>query len=339
MTQARSKTVLAALAFVPLVAHAAEPAPPRYAVTAHVGAPDGGWDYASFDLADRHLYIARSDAITVIDPATGKVSQLAPASRAHAVLPIPGSPLLAETDGNTATVRLIDRHTGAERARIAVGEKPDAAVFDPVTHLVLVMNAKSGTISVIDPVKAIVTKTITLKPGLEFAAIDDRRRLYVNNEDTNEMHVVDLTTGDTLPSISLQGCLEPSGLAYSTQANRLIAACANGVAAIVDPHTGKQTGTVAIGEGPDAVILDEPRALAFIPSGKSGTLEILRLSNGSVKSVGRIATATGARTGALDPKTGNLYLPTARFGLAVAGQGRPPQIAGSFAVLVVSPVR
>lgn len=338
MTNARSKMLLAAVAFVPLLAHAAAPASPAYAVTARISAPDGGWDYASVDPADRHLYVARGEAITDIDLATGKVSQLASAGHAHAVLPIPDSPMLAETDGNTGSVRLIDRHTGGERARIATGEKPDAAIFDPATRTVLVMNAKSGTISIVDPATAMVIKTITLKPGLEFAAIDGRHRLYVNNEDTNEMHVVDLATGAVQPSIPLPGCVEPSGLAFSPRADRLVAACANGVAVIVDPNLGKKVGTVAIGEGPDAVILDEPRGLAFIPSGKSGTLEILGLSNGSVKSIGRIRTAIGARTGALDPKTGNLYLPTARFGTAVAGGGRPPQIAGSFGVLVVSPV-
>lgn len=333
------KLALAAVGFVPSMVAAAPAAHPSYAVTARMSAPDGGWDYASFDPIDRRLFVARGNAITAIDVDTGNVVQLASAGKAHAVLPIPGTPLLAETDGNTGLVRLIDRRTGAVTAQIAVGEKPDAAIYDPLTKSVIIMNAKSGTVSIIDPAKAAVTSTIKLKAGLEFAAIDDRHQLYVNNEDTNEMEVVDLATGTVKTSIALPGCNEPSGLAYSPGANRLIAACANGVASIVDPQVGRQVGTVAIGIGPDAVILDEPRGLAFIPSGGAGTLEILQLSKGSVRSAGRVRTAIGARTGALDPQSGSLYLPTARFGPRAGGQERPPQIAGSFGVLVVSPVR
>lgn len=337
MIDVRWKTALVVAGCIPSLVAAAPAAKPLYAVTARIAAPDGGWDYASFDPADRRLFVARSDAVTAIDVDTGNVVQLASASRAHAVLPIPGTSLLAETDGTTGSVRLIDRHTGAVTAQIAVGEKPDAAIYDPVTNSVIVINAKSGTVSIIDPLKASLTSTISLKPGLEFAAIDDHRQLFVNNEDTNEMEVVDLATGTVKPSIALPGCLEPSGLTYSPSANRLIAACANCIASIVDPRAGRQVGTVAIGKSPDAVILDEPRGLAFIPSGGSGTLEILKLSRGSVKSIGRVGTEVGARTGALDPKTGKLYLPTARYGAAVAGQARPPQITGSFGILVVSP--
>jgi hypothetical protein len=49
----------------------------------------------------------------------------------------------------------------------------------------------------------------------------------------------------------------------------------------------------------------------------------------------RVPTEIGARTGALDPATGMIYLPTARFGPPPAGGGRPPALPGSFHILVV----
>jgi len=49
-----------------------------------------------------------------------------------------------------------------------------------------------------------------------------------------------------------------------------------------------------------------------------------------------VATQRGARTGAVDPKTGNLYLPTATYAVA-AGGGRPSAEPSTFVILVVAP--
>ena len=34
---------------------------------------DGGWDYVALDTAGHRLFIARSDRVMVVDPATGKL--------------------------------------------------------------------------------------------------------------------------------------------------------------------------------------------------------------------------------------------------------------------------
>lgn len=310
-----------------------------YAITQSIPGSDGGWDYAAFDPALRRLFVARSDAVMALDVDSGAMTPaLAPAARAHAVLPIPGTAELLVTDGTTGTARLIDKRTGAVRATLRVGEKPDAAVYDPVSRLVFVINAKAGTVSVVDPVHAVVTTTIALSPGLEYAAIDGRRHLFVNNENTNEMHVVEMATRKAGPAVALPGCTEPSGLAYSARADRLIAACTNGKAAIVDPTARKVVAMLDIGRGPDAVIIDEARHLVFIPCGESGVLEIIRLEAGGKASViQHLRTERGARTGAVDPKTGKIYLPVARFLPPVAPGSRPAPVPGSFHIIVVTP--
>jgi hypothetical protein len=50
-----------------------------------------------------------------------------------------------------------------------------------------------------------------------------------------------------------------------------------------------------------------------------------------------VKTEVGARTGALDPKTGKLYLPTASYGAPVTPGGRPLSLPGTFHIVVVSP--
>ena len=96
--------------------------------------------------------------------------------------------------------------------------------------------------------------------------------------------------------------------------------------------------TLAIGKGPDAVIFDPVRGLAFIPCGGDGVLDVIKVGDGAdAKIIQVVTTEHGARTGMVDPKTGKLYLPAATYGPPPAAGGRPPMLPGSFHLIVVSP--
>lgn len=336
--RARSFFALLAAGAIPCCASAASVpvATPVYSVAKSIAGPDGSWDYASTDAAGAHLYIARTDSVTVIDLATGAVSSLGSVQRGHAVVPLPGKKLLV-TSGTDGTVRVFDTVAKTEIASIPVGKKPDAAILNTAKSHAFVMNAAGGTVSVIDLATAKVTKTIVVKPALEFAAFGSNGMLFINNEEANEIDTVDVERGVAGKAIALPGCTAPTGLGYDKAHNRLISACDNGKAAIVDAATHKLIALVDIGEGPDAVIIDEARSLAFIPCGQSGVLDILSFAGSKVTHVATVKTEVGARTGALDPKTGALYLPTARFGPPAKPGARPAMVPGSFHVLVVRP--
>ncbi|MEG3178684.1 YncE family protein [Sphingomonas sp. RB3P16] len=325
---------LLAAAALPLVASAAPT--PAYRLTESIAGPDGGWDYARVDDAGQRLYVARGDAVTVVNLATKAVSSIEALQRGHAVVPLPGGKLLV-TSGNDGTVRLVDLANGRESASIAVGKKPDAAILDATAKHAYVMNAGSGTISVINLATAKVVKTIAVKPALEYAAFSTNDMLFVNDEDANEIETIDVVRGAMGKPIPLPGCEGPTGLGYDARHDRLIAACANGKAAIVDVTAQRLTALVAIGAGPDAVVIDAKRGLAFIPCGANGVLEILSIGGMTVERVATVKTEIGARTGALDSKTGTIYLPTAKFGPPVVGTKRQPMIPGSFHILSVRP--
>lgn len=311
-------------------------AAPDYKVTGSISGPDGSWDYARVDPAANKLYVARSNAVTVVDLATGTASSLGMLQRGHAVVPLPGGRLLA-TSGTDGTARFFNTADGAQLSSITVGKKPDAAILDATGKRAFVMNSDSGTVSVIDTATMAVTRTITAKPALEYAALVGEI-LFVNDEDLNELETIDVATGKLGKPIALTGCEGPTGLGYDAKNDRLISSCANGKAAIVDAKARKLAALVDIGKGPDAVIVDETRGLAFIPCGGDGVLDILSLASPkAVTRVGRVTTEAGARTGALDPVTGAVYLPTARFGAPAPSGGRPTPVAGSFHILVVKP--
>lgn len=304
-------------------------------VTQRIAVPDGGWDYASFDSAGNRLMVARTDGVMTIAAATGTVTpQLVAAQRLHAAFVIPGTKIGVLTSSTSGGAMLFDAATGKVTADLKTGSKPDAAVYDPVTKTVLVMDNKDGTITLIDPVAAKVTGTVTVGGALEFAAIDGQGRVFVNVEDKSELAMVDIVQRAVVRRTALPGCEEPSGLAYTTGGD-LIAACANGVAKVVEAKSGKARGDIRIGAHPDAVLYDAARDRAYVPAGGDGTLTVIDTGRGHPpRAIATVATAKGARTGAIDPKTGTVYLPVARYEAAVAG-ARPKMIRGSVEILVV----
>jgi hypothetical protein len=93
-----------------------------------------------------------------------------------------------------------------------------------------------------------------------------------------------------------------------------------------------------VGKGPDAVLFDAGRRLAFVTSGESGTLAVVSVrSPADIVLVQTVRTQLGARTGALDAQTGRLYLPTAQFKPPTKAFPFPSAIEGTFEILVLTP--
>jgi YVTN family beta-propeller protein len=316
---------------------AATAAPPHgdvLAVERRIPGPDGKWDYVSFDPARGRIYVARTYGVMVVDATTGAVTdRYGPGDRTHAVTPIPGAEVLLTTNGGDDSIRFLDATTGALVGSLHGGKAPDAAVYDPATRQVWVMNHGSGDISVVDPASRAVVATVTVGGALESAAVDGRGRLFVNEEDRNDIAVVDTLERRVVGRYRLAGCEEPTGLALA--ADRLVAACRNRTAVVVAAASGKLQAALRIGSGADAVAFDPVRRRAYVPTGEDGVVWSIDLRR-APSVLGRTPTQAGARTAALDA-AGRLYLPAAHFG-PPPGPGQRPAIApGSFVVLVARP--
>jgi DNA-binding beta-propeller fold protein YncE len=311
--------------------HAAA-APPRLAVTSEIAGPDGGWDYLSFDPVHRRLYVSRSDGTMAIDVDTGKVTpKLVDAQRTHMAVPADQGADLVITSTTAGAAVVADALTGQVRATIKTGTKPDGAFLEPTSGLVWVLDNAGAGIALIDAKAGTKVATIAVPGALESAAMDGQGKVFVNVEDKNEIAVIDVKARKLVGHYPLAGCEEPNGLAYGE--GRLVAACTNNVAKVVDPRDGKVLATLPIGPRPDTALYDPARKLVYVPTGGDGKLTLI--SPGQAKVVGVVATHTGARSQALDPKTGALYLPAADYTPGQGG-GRPTPVPGTFRILEVT---
>jgi DNA-binding beta-propeller fold protein YncE len=174
----------------------------------------------------------------------------------------------------------------------------------------------------------------------EFAATDDKGRVYVNLEDRNSLAALDPQRVSVLSVWPLAGCEEPSGLAIDAAHGRLIPVCGNKVMAVVNATSGKVLGTAPIGAGVDAAAYDPGTRLAFASCGE-GVLTVVRIgSSGRPEVVESVTTQRGARTMALDLEKHRVFLVTADFSpppgaTAEQPHPRPSIVPGSVRLLVL----
>jgi DNA-binding beta-propeller fold protein YncE len=327
---------LALLAAMTLPAVAAD-----YKIVERFKMPDGGWDYASSDPIKGLIYWSRNEGFTdVIDAKTGKLSQLKSTGNGHLAVPVAGTTLVVLPLRVPAkTIRIFDTATDKVVADVPGGETPDGATYDPFSKHVFVADRDPSEVTEVDPLAG---KSTTFSVGggkLEFPASDGLGRLFVNRSQAGEIAVIDIKTQKVTATYKMAGCDDPSGLAYADRSKLLVSSC-NGLAKVLAAETGKEVASIPIGKGPDAVIYDAVRQLAFIPCGADGVLEIISLADPShVALLQHLPTHILARTGAVDLQSGRVYLMSAEPDPSKprGGGGRPTPKDGSFEMLVIGP--
>src|SRR6202035_1097694 len=244
------------------------------------------------------------------------------------------------SNGRENTVSIFDLKTLAVSSKVKVGENPDAIVYDPATQRVFTFNGRSQDSTAIDAAKGTVLGTIKLDGKPEFAASDGKGGVWVNIEDKSELVAIDPNKLEVKAKWPLAPCQEPSGLALDKKNRRLFVGCDNKMMAVVNADTGKVLVTLPIGEGVDATAFDDEAGLAFASCGE-GVLTVVKEESSDKFSVAEnVPTQQGARTLALDSKTHNVFVVTAKFGPPPAATADNPHprrtiLPDTFVVLVI----
>jgi DNA-binding beta-propeller fold protein YncE len=307
--------VAAACASVALAsASLAAEAPGLYHIskTVPLGAPER-WDYLSFEPTSNRLFIAHSDRIDVIDLTDGKiVGQVAiDGANGTAIVPAVGKGYAGSRGGKSAVV--FDLNTLKVLKSLPAAEDTDGVIYDPASKRVFLMQGDPHSMTVIDTASDSVVMTIHLGGQPEFAAVDGQGKLYVNIEDLREIQRVDTKTGKVDATWPVKACESPHGLAIDTESHRLFTSCVNSKLLVVNATNGAIVATLPIGKHSDAAAFDSGTKRVFSSNG-DGTLSVIQQHGADqYQSLGEATTQLGARTMALDPKSGRIYLVTGEY--------------------------
>lgn len=322
-------------AFVVLVLPANAQTKTSYHIINRIQLPgDGGWDYLTSDDDANLLYVSHGNIVQVVDTKTNKVIATIEDTKG-----VHGITLASEfgkgyiSCGKDSSVVVFDTKTFKPLSRIKVnGSNPDAILYDPFSKNVFAFNGRSKNVTVIDAKLDKVIGDIPVDGKPEFAATDEKGKVYVNIEDKGKLCMINSQTLKVESCWPVAPVDEPSGLAIDNERHRLFTV-SDGHLAVIDAASGKVIASLPIGDRVDGVAFDKVLKHAYSANG-DGTMTIVGEVDGSYKAIETVKTQKGARTIAVNSNTHHIYLPTADFGEAEKGK-RPAVKPGSFIVLEI----
>lgn len=336
----------------------ADPGPYRMIASVSGGEADGLWDYATIDGPARRLYLAQ-DGVTVLDLDTGKVTPHFVIGRtfrglgmSHQAMSVNNGRTLAVSDAGANSVDFFDARTGRLVSEVTLGpvveknwRNPDSLLYEPASKLLIAVSGDSGNLSLIDTKAFAKRGEIRVGKGrLETAAADGAGRVYVNEEETGQIAVVDVAKRRVVAEFPMRDCTEPTGLVYDSTDQMVISACSNGFVKLIGVDGGEEIASIKVGAGADGLVFDPMRHALFSFGGEDGTLSVITVhGRRHIALAQTLKTRPGGRLGALDPKTGRIYIPVASFGppaapMRLPGLGEIPGLnPGTFEFLVAAP--
>ncbi len=310
-----------------------------YNVSGKISLPgEGGWDYLAVDEAGNRLFVSHGNVVQVVDLKTKTLcGTIEDTKGVHGIAFADDLGKGYISDGRDSTVTVFDMKTLKKLERIKVtGANPDAIMYDQFSHCVFVYNGRTANATVIDAKTDKVKGTIPLDGKPEFSQNDGMGHVYVNIEDQSKISVINSITMKVEKNWSLAPGEEPSGLALDNVNHRLFAVCSNKLMMVMDAQTGKMIAQLPIGDRCDGVAFDPGKKRAYSSNGE-GTMTVVQQENkDSYNVLENFPTQNGARTIALDKRTGSLYLPAAEFvAQDPASKQRPAVKPNSFFVLEI----
>lgn len=334
---------LAALSAVALCCAAAfsyaapKPGASGYHVIKTVSVPgDEGWDYVYVDSAARRVYISHATHTVVMNADTYAIEGDIPDTQGvHGIAIASDLGRGFTSNGRANTVTIFDLKTLKTIGTVKTDANPDAIIYDPASKRVFTFNGRGKNSTAINAADGTVVGTIPLNGKPEFAVADGKGSVWVNNEDTSELHHLDAQDLKELHKWPLAPCKSPSGLAGDLKSRRLIAVCDDKVSSVVDADSGKVVANPAICEGPDAAAFDPSANYFFVSCGDGNLTVIHEDSADKYTVVENVPTKRSARTLGLDLKTHKIFLPSAEFEPPAPGERRGKMKPGTFAIIVV----
>ena len=295
---------------------------------------DGGTDYLTAEPGTGRVFVSRGTHVIVIDGATGKVvGDIPDTPRTHGIALAPKSGHGFITNGGDSTVTMFDLQSLAVIKKIPVATGGmDGIMYDDFSDRIILTNHSHpiGTMVALDPKTGAIAGTVQLEDnGPEGAASDGKGKIFINNEGTSTMQVIDIEGMKVLASWPLAPCEGPTGIAYDRGSNRIFSGCGK-TSVVIDATSGKVVSTIANGDGVDALGWDPVEKLIYIPAGRDSNVTVVHQdSPDKYRVVATVATMRGAKTISVDAVKHVAYLFQPEYGPAPApAPGAPPPQPG-----------
>jgi DNA-binding beta-propeller fold protein YncE len=275
----------------------------------------GKFDFLAIDLPARRLLAAHTGngSLDVIDLDTREVVKIVPTGKAQssAVDAKTGSYYVGSSE--PAQLVTIDAAKLEVTNTVPLRGPADLIACDSQSGKVYVGHDDGQDLWVVDPAQKKVTASIHL-PGEapEDLAFDmAHRRLFQSMKTGDIVAVIDLATGTVEKTWPTAPAQSPHGMAVVPESDALLIAGGNGKLVMMSQKDGREMASTDIPPRVDQIAYDADLHRVYCASG-TGKIAIVSVENGTLRNVGEVASAPGAHSIAVDPKTHVVWIAYAK---------------------------
>jgi DNA-binding beta-propeller fold protein YncE len=271
----------------------------------------GRIDHMAVDLGRKHLFVAElgNGTVDAIDLTTGDtVHRIAGLKEPQGIGYAPAADLIAVASAGDGSVRMFWAGDFSSVGTINLGEDADNVRLDTLSGR-LVVGYGSGGLAVLDPVSRSVTGRMKLPAHPEGFRLDPAtRRAFVNVPDARQIAVVDLSTGKQVATWRVTDLRANFPMAFD-ETGAVLATVFRSPARLVllDAQSGSVRQSLPTCGDADDVFFDSTRRRIYVSCGE-GVVDVLQQEPAGYRQLGRIRTASGARTSLFVPELDRLFV-------------------------------
>jgi DNA-binding beta-propeller fold protein YncE len=275
----------------------------------------GKFDFLSIDAAKRRLLAAHTgnNSLDVIDLDAGKlVKSISTGAAQAAVADAKGEKYFVAVSKPPQAV-VVDAEKGEVVSKTALSGPADLLALNPRTGLLYVDHDDGKDVWEIDPASGKILKTVAL-PGdspedLGFDAAHER--LFQCMKNGSVVAVIELASGKVVESWPTAPAAAPHGMAVITEEHALAIAGGNGKLVLLSDKDGHVISSTDIPPRVDQIAYDKTSHRIYCASG-TGKIAVVRLTDGTLSTLGEVASSEGCHSIAVDPQTHRVWIAYAK---------------------------
>jgi DNA-binding beta-propeller fold protein YncE len=273
---------------------------------------EGRFDHLAIDVAHKHLFVSAlgNNTLEVVDVGAGtRVTSLQGMHEPQGCGFAPDFHKLYVANGKDGKLRIFDSNTLKPAGEIDFGDDADNVRYDAPRKQIWV-GYKDGVLGGIEAAtnKRVGDIFIDAHPE-SFQMEKSGPRIFVNVPDAKEIEVVDRNKKVVVTKWPVTDPTANFPMALDEVNHRLFAGCRKPARVLVlDMDSGKRAALFPCPGDTDDLFYDGARKRLYVAGGE-GFLEAFQQSSpDQYQSLGKIATASGARTGLYVPDLNRFYL-------------------------------
>jgi DNA-binding beta-propeller fold protein YncE len=313
-------TVVALIYNISALKAGAQAAPLKLKGSVDLPGYTGDFDHFAVDQARGRLLLAAEDhgTVEVFDLASGKhLRTIKGFETPHSILVRPGAATILVTDSGKGMSKLLEASTYEVKGTVTLVPGADSIGYDPAENVVYIVTGgkdvdmKTSELAAVDPDTGQKKRSLTLQDNhVEAMALESNGdRLFINLTETNKVAVIDRKTMKVLALWPVPTAQQNAMAALDEPRHRLYVGCRKpGTVVVMNSDTGAVVDSAASPLRSDQILFDQAANRLYSPGGE-GYIGVYDTSDPDhLKTIAKVPSAAGAKTGILVPEQKELIL-------------------------------